>query len=259
MANPILHNGQPSTLSIYETTALKTTTDTGNADNDTTNVGHTGSFEDGRRYMYVVNTSGSTLTAGNLLVAGAVVANHQNLAVAAGDGDAGQKDLQVTLGATAATANQYRNGYAVVTDGTGEARSYRVRSHPAASGSATLLLNLYDNIETTLDATSTVSLFLHPASNPQQSNTGSEESAVGVAEVDIANNRGGWVQTYGLSSVLTQGTPAVGTGVTISDTTAGAIGAKSTTAATLAVQQEVGVMASTGVDGEHQAVFLKIS
>jgi hypothetical protein len=88
----------------------------------------------------------AALAPGKLAVAATVVANHQNMAVAAAAA-VGATSVTVTLGATAATADYYADGFLTINDAAGEGISYRVKSHPAHAGSGSLVVELYDPIK----------------------------------------------------------------------------------------------------------------
>ena len=104
------------------------------------NLGERAVTPDGRSFRYV-KAGGTALVPGKLYQAPAEVTNHQNLAPT--DAVAiGATSLTVTLGATAATANQYAGGYVVITTGTGVGYQYRISSHPAAALNTTLTLTL---------------------------------------------------------------------------------------------------------------------
>src|SRR5215213_6415091 len=98
----------------------------------------------GNEYVYV-KAGGTALVPGKLQQAPAEVTNHQNLTTAAAA--IGATSITVTLGNTAATANQYAGGQAIITASTGLGYSYQIKSHPAADASATLVVTLEDPIE----------------------------------------------------------------------------------------------------------------
>ena len=98
-------------------------------------------FDDGRAFRYV-EVGAADIAAGAVVQAAAGVANHDmDLAIATAS--SGATAVTVTLGATAATKNQYKDGYIYINDGgTGEGHVYKIKSNPAADGSATLALTL---------------------------------------------------------------------------------------------------------------------
>src|SRR5437867_4369906 len=111
---------------------------------------------DGRTFRYVKVGSGAALVPGNVLQSPAIVANHVNLTPTAVS-TAGDTTVTVTLGNTAATANQYSGGYVTIEKGTtGAGQHLMIKSHPAASGLATLTLTLSDPVVTTTSGTVTM-------------------------------------------------------------------------------------------------------
>ena len=106
-------------------------------------LGTEGRTRDGRRFRYA-SAGGTTLVQGNMLQGPAQIANHQNCAVQTAYA-LGDTSLSITLGATAATANQYAEGLAVVYDSTSKGYAFGIKSHLANAGSATLVLQLYSD------------------------------------------------------------------------------------------------------------------
>jgi hypothetical protein len=195
------------------------------------------------------------LVAGNWLQGPAQVALHQNLAPTAAV-DVGALSLTVTLGATAASANQYAQGWIIISGGPGIGSRYQVASHPAALASGTLLLTLNQPIDVALvAATSKVDLVANPYNgviqNPITTLTG---VPVGVATSATPAGAFDWIQTRGVGAALIAGTPGVGLAIVVPGTAAGAAVVDSAAAAT----QIVGTMMVTGVDGRCQAVLIKL-
>ena len=75
------------------------------------------------RVYYYGQTDGAQ-TSGAICQSAVGVANH-DMDLAVNTASAGAKSLSITLGATAATEDQYKDGYVYVNDGTGEAISTR--------------------------------------------------------------------------------------------------------------------------------------
>jgi hypothetical protein len=210
----------------------------------------------GNTYRYV-QAGVAPLVAGNWLQAPAQVALHQNLAPVGGTTvDIGATSFTVVLGATAATANQYAGGWAVISSGPGAGLKYQIASHLAANASAALLLTLSQPIDVGLVvATSKVDLVANPYSrviqNPITTLTG---ACVGVATSATPANQYDWIQTRGAGVALIAGTPDVGLAIVVPGTAAGAAVIDGAAAAT----PVVGTMLVTGVDGRNQAVFILI-
>lgn len=213
-------------------------------------------LEDGRVFRYVKAGSGG-LAAGKMAVAGAAVANHINRAVAAAFA-IGVTEVSVPVGATAVTADQYKDGFLQVNDATGEGYQYKISSNTACDASGTTIVQLVEPIRVALVA-STSEVSLIPNAYVAVHSTDEENVPVGVACTAIAANSFGWVQSGGQGICLIAGTPAVGAELTLS-ATAGALSALSTTIATT-VTQPIGIaqmLATAGVDTEYKPVFLRI-
>lgn len=195
------------------------------------------------------------LVAGNWLQAPAQVALHQNLAPTAAV-DIGAMTLTVTLGATAATANQYAQGWIIVSGGPGAGSRFQVASHPAALSGATVQLTLSQPVDIALvAATSKIDLVANPYSgviqNPITTLTG---ACVGVATGATPASQYDWIQTKGVGAALIAGTPGVGLAIVVPGTVAGAAVIDGAAAAT----QVVGSMLVTGVDGRIQGVLIHL-
>lgn len=214
--------------------------------------------EDRNGSVYVYGKAGaSNLSAGKLSVAEAIVADHTTMSAQAA-ASIGATQIKVTLGATAATADQYTDGFAVISDGTGKGIMYQIASHGAAALSTTLTLNLYDPLTVALVATtSKVSLIKNPAKDVIESTTISK--AVGVPNVAVTAAYFGWFQKTGVASVLADGAVTKGNNVIQSGGTAGAVKAfTDSTAASTDLQEIVGVANELLVTTKYHAVSLHI-
>lgn len=206
---------------------------------------------DGRAYRYC-KVGGTALVPGKLYQAPAEVTNHQNLAPSAAA--VGDTSITVTLGATAATANQYAEGYAIITVTPGQGYIYKIKSHPAASASASLVVTLEDPIEVALTTSSKVDLVLNPYSGVILSIGGTDTSAVvGVAVNNVASSSYGWLQVEGVTALLADGAQVVGAAVVASNGIAGAIEDVAST-----TQAIVGTCVTGIADTEYGAVHLLI-
>lgn len=220
-------------------------------------LGTQGITRDGRKFRYVLNGA-VALVSGNVIQGPAIVTTH--LAMTPVAAAIGATSVTAALGATLATANQYAGGYMSVDTTPGNGRAYSIAGHPAAalSTSLTVQLDISDPITVALTTASRVGFVANVHAGtivaPQTTATG---KIVGVAASDIAIANYGWVQTYGVCSVLINGTPALGAALLgISGTTAGAVDIA--TAAPWIVSQGIGVMLQIGVSGKNNAAFLMI-
>lgn len=199
---------------------------------------------DGRAFRYA-KAGAADLVAGNLLQAPAIVANHQNMATSTQA--AGDTTVTVTLGATAATANQYAGGFLTLNAGTGKGYSLRIKSHPAANSGATLVLTLEDPFQVATSSSDTKScLIANPYSGVIQMPTTATSSAVGVATYIISAGQYGWIQVHGPVSVLSDASiAAVGLGLIPSTTTAGCVTVSTATGGNIGYALQAGVSAET--------------
>ena len=211
-------------------------------------------FQDGfgRKFRYV-GAGGTALVVGDLIQSAAEVANHQvRTPVAAAIGD---KVIDISLGGTAVTADQYLEGFAIIETTPGFGYTYPIRSHPLADASAsTFKVTLAPGWEivVALTTSSRVTLQANPCQDVIQSPTTESGGIVGVAQFIIAANEYGWIGYEGMFGVLMDGNIAVGVSVARSNGTAGAVEAGD---GTLAV---VGTMLETGVTGQLSSVLFGI-
>lgn len=192
-----------------------------------TDLGTAMTTGDGRYFRYVL-AGGTTLVAGTLIQAPAQVANHIQLTPTAAAA-VGATQVTVTLGATAATLNQYYNGELVVSldAGTGGVKgySYQISANPAALSSGTLTLTLSDPLLNLITTSAKIDLVLNAYSGVIINPTTGSASPVGAAIWALPTATYGWIQVQGNASVLNDagGAITVGNDVSPSTSVAGAI------------------------------------
>lgn len=214
-------------------------------------VGQKFDTSDGREFILIQNGS-VALAPAKVVQCPPEVTAFEKLAMTVPVGTpatAGTFQILVTNGSTVLNANQFQGGYAIVSSGTGIGQMLGISSHQPAANAATFLVTLEDPIQTTLDATSKISLLANPyAGNVIQVASGSTQtgSPVGVTLYNIAastsptyNATSGALTANGIAQyglIQTHG-PAVGTLTTggASLTTGTGLGI-STTAGSLTVQ-----------------------
>lgn len=200
-------------------------------------------------YRYV-KAGAVALVPGKLQDAPLVVGNHSNISVYAAAA-IGATSVTVTLGATAATANQYAGGQMVVNDATGEGYTYKIASHPAANSAATLVLTLEDPLKVALDTTSQVTLCANPGNGVLLHASTEVSYPVGVAIYPITASYFGWIKTRGAVAALQDSsTTTVGLGCAASGTTDGAVTASN------GVLANVGYYLVGGVSTEYNPIYL---
>lgn len=177
--------------------------------------------DDGRVFMYA-RAGAVALVAGNLQQAAIPEANHLNCAVAAAAA-IGDVRVSVTLGATAAVANLYQDGYLHVNDSVGVSHLYRVSYHPAIGSAGTGYVYLYDPIRVALTTASKVTLTKHPADSTIVCPTTLTGAVVGVAPMAVTIAYYYWMQIKGPCAVVVEGTHVIGNPVIPSTSAAGAV------------------------------------
>lgn len=234
---------------------------------------------DGRQVVMVRNggteVTVASIGSGLLVQAPAEVTAFNNLAMTvptATPATAGTYQVLVTNGATVLNVNEYANGYAIVSAGTGIGQTLQIASHQAAAASATFILTLQDPIQVTLDATSTITLVRNPYIGVVVAATGLTGTVVGASfyvisagTASVYNGTSGALTTqgqpvyafvgchgvWGVRADAT-GTPAVGLPASASTTTAGDV------TVFTAAKQYIGNMAGTSTSAKIAPVDLKL-
>lgn len=221
------------------------------------NLGQRAFSRDGRVFRFV-RMGAVAAVPGTLYQSLAPVANHLALTPTAGS-SIGATQVTATLGATAAAANLYAQGWLQVDTAPGPGIMYGVNNHLAvlSAGIITVNLNPDDPIQVALTTTSRVGLISNPYADVIQVPTARTGIVVGVPLVAIPIGYYGWVQTWGPCCLLINGTPAVTAPVINGGTTAGS--ADVWTAAAQPTTQKVGDMMQVGVSTKYNAVYLTIA
>lgn len=205
------------------------------------NLGEYATTPDGRVFKFGFNNTASTTLAACKFTQGpAIVANHQALVVTAAS--IGAKQIIVTLGGTAATANQYANGVISIISGTGSPATYSIKGHGAqTSTTGTLTLNLNDAITTAISGSVTANLYANPYSAVIICPTSLTGTVTGANQVAIPAQYYGWFQTGGLGTYLNDANTAAGLGLAPSTNTPGALMTVAATTQQVAVADQAGV------------------
>lgn len=152
---------------------------------------------DGRIFRYSQD-SGSGLAAGKLVGSDITAAEREDtLTVAA---DAGSNYITYTA-ANTITANQYKNGFMCVVDGTGQGEMCVIAEHDAIAAAATGNIYLRETLITGVDTTSDVILVANPYSSVTL-NPDVIRKTLGVPVVPVTASHYFWCQVYGPALVL---------------------------------------------------------
>lgn len=194
------------------------------------NLGELVHSNDGRAFRYC-KAGGTTLVKGKLQQASAEDTGTQNLtAVAAAIGDTSvSSTTTVTI-----TANEYANGYVVVTVTPDLGQQYLIKGH-AAYTTAAPTLTLSDPIVAAWTTGTRIDLVRNPLASVVVNPTTATSAPVGVAIFNITNAYYGWLQVAGVATILSDGGSTVGTNVSASNGTAGAVEAAVTAQAAIGV------------------------
>jgi hypothetical protein len=214
-------------------------------------------FADGRAYRFVYN-GGTAGAAGKVVQPAALTSNHVDCAVAVA-GAAGDTTLKVTLGATAISEDEYRDGYAVVEDGTGEGHVYAIGKHAAVASAGTFTIPIDGTLtEAVATSDSKVSLFRSPYRGVVIQPSPPTLPALGVWQTDLAASTYGWIQVKGVCAVLQDGAVTAGKSVMPSDSVDGAVEAFVLTEGTpnTEIYRPVGVVLRNAADTEHATVLV---
>lgn len=219
-----------------------------------TMVGTRFDTSDGRELM-LVSAGAVALTPGVLTQDAAIVANHQNLVVTAYQAFSANGNVPArvtaTLGATAATANQYAGGFLIVNSAAGIGQTLRIASHPAAASAGSLALTLEDGANVVITTASRVSLQLSHGANVVINPVTATGAVAGVTLSSMAIGAYGFVVTKGITACLAQGIIGVGLGIS-PGTVAGSV------AVAAATTSRLGYASQAGVDTEARAIFINV-
>lgn len=178
--------------------------------------------DDGRTFKYVL-AGAVNIPSGVAVQSPATIAAHQGLSGTAQS--AGDKVVTVTLGATAATQNEYGQGFIETISGTGAGQKLKIATNAQANASTTCLITLEDAFVSAVDSTTVYNLILNPYTNVIINPTSATGSILGTTIVPIPAGDYGYIQTGGEGTVLFDavGSTSLGNAVSPSTTVAGAL------------------------------------
>lgn len=185
---------------------------------------------DGRAFRYAL-AGASNLVAGTLLQTAAETTAWQNLtAVAAAVGD-----TSIAASSTiTVTANQLAGGYALISVTPGIGQLYGISGHAAFTAAAPTI-NLTEPVRVALTTSSRIDLVASPYSGAIINPATATGAPIGVALFAQTAATYGWIQVGGVANILNDGGSTVGTNVSASNATAGAVEAAVTAQAAIGV------------------------
>lgn len=222
------------------------------------NLGSRGFDEFGDIYRYI-KVGASNIAAGKIMLSPTPKANHHNCAVAtAVTVDGKLKQVTLTLGSTAAVAQEYAFGYLNFNASSPVGEIYRITGHPAANSAASLVVTV-DRPFLTNITTSSKATLVHSPYNATITAAVATQRVAGVPIFAMTAANYGWVKTRGSVSMLADGTIALGALVAPSGSVAGAGVAVSDTFSAAKLTTIIGqASVLAGVDTEYRDVDLWI-
>ncbi len=116
----------------------------------------------------------------------------------------------VTITAASVTANQFEDGYLIVTEGTGIGEMYKIRSNTATDANGLIRVTLYDGLVTAWNTSDTdVDLYPNPYNGIIVNPTDSQQKPVVVTPINVPANYYYWGLVNGFGALKM----AVGAGV----------------------------------------------
>ena len=222
-----------------------------------------------RRAFRFSRSGAAALAAGQIATAPIQKPNHQSVAVQAAV-LLGATFVNLTLGATASVDQEYAEGLLVIGGGSGAGRQYRIgQQNPTASAGIQTVVTT-DQIQAALTTGSTASL-VHNGYNQTVVTTTQTIRPSGVpitlVPATASTPSAGlayipqhyWGQTRGVAPVLNDSAIPLGSTLTLSSTTAGAVTSMSTTYTTALLTPKIGEMdIKVGISGNYEPVLLSI-
>jgi hypothetical protein len=183
---------------------------------------------DGRVFYYAQAEEG--LAAGLMTTMVPNVSGHEDCDVAV-ETTLNAKTITITPATTEVLKNQYSEGWlcGMETDGLGQTR--KIKSHPAASIAANVVITLYDPLTEVVGATGQMNLMKNPFKRVEQTDV-EASPPTGLPLIAVTDEYYFWVQTWGVASCLTAVAAPAGSPIT-QGTTVGSVAQLGTSVASI--------------------------
>jgi len=177
---------------------------------------------DGRKFRYC--RAVATTVTGDCYSSAGQDSQFQSMAVPAIE-PIGEDEIAVTNGTTTVAANDFDEGYLMISSSTGIGQYSKILSHSTGASGATITYKIADPLKVALATTSKVTVIKNPYDDVIIQATTPVASTAGIACKAITTAYYGWLQTGGPAACLWDASvAAVDTlGVSPSTTTAGAV------------------------------------
>ena len=170
---------------------------------------------DGRVFYYAKNSSAAITPAGKICDGIAAVAAHDMDVAATAATSAGSTTVSLEVPTTDLTLNQYADGYLLINDGPGQGEVYRIKSHPkhdaSADNTVVFTIDEPDGIRTALTTSSLFGVAYSPYKDLKiiDGDGTMTTGPLGVNPIPVTASYYFWLQTAGISSVLSGAAVAV--------------------------------------------------
>lgn len=206
--------------------------------------------QDGRIFRYA--ELGEAITTGSMTVSNAIDATLINCAVTA-VAAIGATSVSFTNAATTALANEYAEGYAIISYGTGLGQTLKVASHAAWTSGGASTVTLEDPLVVALDTTSKIE-FTHNPWHGCYMTANAVTTVTGGALMPFQSGYFGWLQTRGVFGARADTTITAGYEIVNDSSTLGDVQLNGIYTQEIAIGHAIKASAS----GYHHPVFLTI-
>lgn len=216
----------------------------------------------GDRVFHYALAGAVALATGRLVQEAVVVSGHDVDLLPTVAAAVGARTVTLQNVTTAIVANEYAGGFLWVNDVDGEGHAYRIKSHPAATATGTVVITLEDDdtIRVALTTSSQVGLRHNLYRGLLVNPTTPTGAPVGVTPVAVTADYYFWCQTWGPASVLTNGTLLRGRTVAPGATTAGSVDVYPLNSVDGSGQEPVvGVCMVVGVSTDFSLIDLRLA
>ena len=244
MVDRVHHQGGPGKVSVQGMKEAKTAA--------TTILGDVKQLSQGREIVYCFVTAAIT-GAGIIYGTKPNQANHSNVVVRT-TASINTNAVTICAGATAIVADDYKDGWLLVNDSTGEGHAYMIDRHASASSGTGVTVYLKDKLEVALTTASEVTL-VYNIGNVQRAKNSAAVTACprGVSLITAAASSYVWMGKSGPWPCVCEGTPRPGAEASLSSAGVTCIASAVTTASVV-----VGFFMTTAAASEFTMVDLKL-
>ena len=217
-------------------------------------------YEDAFGRVFYYGFAAAAVGRGKMALEAIVIGNHNNQSFQTAPA-VGDKIVKVTLGGTALTAEQYKDGWLVVQDGTGEGRAYRIEGCDAqTSTSGTAVIYLQERIDTAGAVSESNVDFIYNSYDELRvaADTGQTDIPAGVPFMvgGLGASEFGYLQTWGPVAVERDAAETLGEMITLgTGTQAGQVESYGNVNEPVIGQGGPAI----GVADEYQLMYLRLS